>query len=377
MVDTSTNYGTQIIEGVARFVREHRSWQLLVQPRGEQERSLMPKSWQVDGVIARVTHRALAQDLRQRRVPVVNVSMSTVPGFTFPQVTIDGRKIGLWSAEYLKELGLRNFGYCGVWNLPNYVDRCGPVFLEELRQGGFECHVIRPQRRGTSSAAALTVSQFKRWLRSLPKPIGIFAADVEDAHNLREACRDAGLNIPDEIALLCGEDDRLLSTISYPPLSCIDLATDRVGYKAAAVLGQLLAGRRPPVRPVHVPPLRVVPRHSTDMLAMEDRDVATAVRFIREHVSSPISVPDILEVTAMSRRALEQRFQRLLGRSPAEEIRRVRLDRAKELLIITDRNIPDVASTAGFSCVEVMNQTFRRELNLTPTEFRQRSRAGG
>ncbi len=376
MVDTSTNFGTQIIEGVARFVREHRSWQLLVQPRGEQERSLMPKSWQVDGVIARVTHRALAQDLQKRRVPVVNVSMSVVSGTSFPQVTIDALKIGRWSAQYLKELGLRNFGYCGVWNLPNYVDRCGPVFIQELRADGFECHVIRPRRRGGSSTAALTVSQFKRWLRTLPKPIGILAADVEDAHNLREACRDAGLQIPDEIAILCGEDDRLLSTISYPPLSCIDLATDRVGYKAAAVLQQLLAGRRPPSRPVYVPPLRVVPRHSTDMLAMEDSDVATAVRFIRERASSPISVPDILEATAMSRRVLEQRFQRILGRSPAEEIRRVRLDRAKELLLLNDWKIPQVASAAGFSCVEVMNQTFRRELNLTPTQFRQKSRAG-
>jgi LacI family transcriptional regulator len=201
MVDTSTNFGTQIIEGVSRFVREHRSWQLLVQPRGEQERSLMPRYWHVDGVIARVTRRTLAADLQRRRVPVVNVSLSVVPGFRFPQVTIDERKIGAWAANYLMDIGLKQFGYCGVWNLPNYIDRSGPAFSAELGKRGFTCHRIAIPQTGRSTTSALTIPRLKRWLLKLPRPIGVFAADVEDAHNLREACRDAGLNIPEEVAI--------------------------------------------------------------------------------------------------------------------------------------------------------------------------------
>lgn len=376
IVDTSTNFGTQIIEGVSRFVQEYRSWQLLVQPRGEQERSLMPRYWHVDGVIARVTRRALAADLQRRRVPVVNVSLSVVPGFSFPQVTVDGEQIGAWAAQYLMDLGLKHFGYCGVWNLPNYRDRSGPIFAEELRKKGHECHQISISPRASSSSTALTIPRLKRWLLRLPRPIGVFVADVEDAHNLREACRDAGLHIPEDVAILCGEDDRLLNAVTYPPLSCIDLATDRVGYRAAGLLNQLLAGKRSAARSIYIPPLRIVTRHSTDILSLEDGDVALAVRYIREHAASPLRVTDLVQVTSVSRRVLEQRFQRVLGRSPATEIRRVQLDRAKELLTITDWNIPAVAEASGFSSAEVLNQVFRRELDITPSQYRHNSRNG-
>src|SRR5262245_29983035 len=114
LVDTSTGYSSQLIRGVARYVREREQpWQLLVQPRGENERSLMPRHWQADGVIARITHRALARDLERRRIPVVNVSLSTVSGFDCPQVTIDERVVGRWAAEHLLEQGFRNFAYFG------------------------------------------------------------------------------------------------------------------------------------------------------------------------------------------------------------------------------------------------------------------------
>jgi LacI family transcriptional regulator len=127
---------------------------------------------------------------------------------------------------------------------------------------------------------------------------------------------------------------------------------------------------------VYVPPLRIVTRHSTDTVAMDDGDIALAVRHIREHATASLNVPDLLQVTKVSRRILEQRFQQVLGRSPAEEIRRVRLNRAKELLTITDWKIPGIAAASGFSSAEVLNQIFRRELDTTPTLYRRQSRAG-
>jgi LacI family transcriptional regulator len=374
LIDTSTDYSVHIVEGVARYSQERRSWNLLLQRRGKRERSLMPRHWRPDGVIARVTHHGLAADLKQRGVPVVNVSLSVVPGFRIPQVTIDERLVGAWAATHLWERGFRHFGYCGLWDQPNYVDQCGPSFVEQLMHYDPACQIHLPRKNVAAHHSVLTMVDLQRWLKRVPKPIGIFVTDAEDAHNLADACRAVKLEVPDDVAILVGEDDRLLCEISHPPLSAIDLGSQRIGYEAAALLDRLMSRRKPPRAPIFVPALRVVTRHSTDTLAIADRDLADAVRFIRENATQPIGVPDIIRQLPLSRRALELRFRQILGRSPAAEIRRVRFERAKELLITTDLIMPQVAAAAGFAHTEVMNRLFQRTMRLTPTQFRRQSR---
>jgi LacI family transcriptional regulator len=371
LIDTSTDYSVHVIEGVAQYAQQHRPWNLLLQPRGERERSLMPRYWRPDGVIARVTHHALAADLRKRKVPVVNVSLSTVPGFRISQVTVDERLIGAWAATHLWERGFRHFGYCGLWHQPNYIDRCGPSFARQLARLGVRSRIHVPREGEAAAHSLLTPSDLQRWLKQLPKPIGIFVTDAEDAHNLADACRAGNHHVPDEVAILVGEDDRLLCEISHPPLSAIDLGSKRIGYEAASLLDRMMSRRKPPRAPRFLSPLRVITRHSTDTMAVADRELADAVRFIREHATRPIGVPDILRQLPLSRRSLELRFRQHLGRSPAAEIRRVRFERAKELLASTDLSVPQVAAAAGFARVEVMNRLFQRSVNRTPTKFRQ------
>jgi len=375
LVDTSTGYSTQLIRGVARYVREQqRPWQLLLQPRGEKERSLMPRHWQADGVIARITHRSLARDLLRRRIPVVNVSISTVAGFDFPQVTIDERLVGQWSAQHLLDQGFRSFGYCGNWGQANYADRCGPVFAECVSARGFKCRFFRPLRAGATNHQPPTALAMQRWLRELPKPVGILATDANDAHLIREHCRACTLRIPEDVGIVSGEDDELLCAISHPALTCVDLGSERVGYEASELLTKLLSDGRRPFSPALLPPLRIIARQSTDILAIEDPALAKAVRYIRTNANRPIQVPDVLQQVLLSRRALEQRFRTILGRSPAAEIRRVHLERAKELLMTTDAPTSQIAQDSGFNYTEVMNQVFRREVKLTPTEFRRHAR---
>lgn len=377
LVDTSTGYSTRVIQGVAQYAREHAGWQLLIEPRGSRERWRMPRHWRPDGVIARVMHRSLARELDKLGVPVVNVSRSAVPGYACAQVTVDERMIGAWGAAHLMERGLRHFGYCGLTAQPHYTDRCGPEFRERLAQCGFECAMFRDFSPGGAARAAATLAEWKRWLRSLATPAGVFATSIEDAYVLNEVCRACGLRVPEDIAILCGEDDPLLGTIVDPPLSCVDPDSKRVGYEAAAMLDRLLAGGAPPRDPRLVPPQRIVPRQSTDTVAVDDPDLARAVQFIRANATTPIDVADVLRVAPLSRRLLEQRFKQLVGRSPAAEIRRLRVERAKELLAATDWSMPRIAAAAGFSQTEVMNQVFRRELRLTPSEYRRSSRPGG
>lgn len=371
LIDTSTDYSSLLIEGVARFTKTHEPWDLLVQPRGEHERSLMPRHWTPCGVIARVTHLALANDLKKRNIPVVNVSLSQIRGQPFPQVTVDEAVLGRMAANHFRERGLRHFGYLGMWRQQNYLDHCGPAFADELRRHNADCVIHLPRVRTAAPHSLLTHADLRNWLKKLPKPIGIFAVDAEDAHNLADACRAVNLHVPNQIAILVGEDDRLLCEISHPPLSAIDLGSERIGYEAAALLSRLMLRRKPPADPILLAPERIHTRQSTDTLAMQDGELAEAVRFIRQHAFEPFTVADLLARIPVSRRSLELRFQRVLGISPAAEIRRVRLERAKELLTTTNLSIPEVAAASGFEHVEVMNRLFRKLVDLTPTQYRR------
>ena len=139
-----------------------------------------------------------------------------------------------------------------------------------------------------------TIAELERWLASLEKPVGILAWDAEQGHFLREACASAGFRIPDEVAIVSGEDDELLCTVSYPPLSAVDCGSERVGYEAAALLARCLAGENANETSLPIAPLGVLARHSTDVLAMEDRELAKALEYLRKNAYGPLHVRDVL-----------------------------------------------------------------------------------
>jgi LacI family transcriptional regulator len=188
------------------------------------------------------------------------------------------------------------------------------------------------------------------------------------------ACRALGLLVPEQVAVMGGDEDSLLCETCNPPLSGVALTSERIGYEAAALLDRLLHGEARPAEPTLIEPTRVVVRQSTDTLAITDPDLAQAIAFIRVHAATAIRVSDVLRAVAVSRSWLERRFQESLGRSPAEEIRRVRLDRAKQLLAETEMPVPQVAVAAGFGSREYLAYAFKQVTGLTPREFRHRVR---
>jgi LacI family transcriptional regulator len=214
-----------------------------------------------------------------------------------------------------------------------------------------------------------------KWLKAAPKPLGVFACQDAWGVRLVEACRHAGLHVPDEVALLCVDNDDLLCELTRPALSSIDLPHERIGYEAAALFDQLLTGAEPGAESVSFPPLGVVSRLSTDVLCIADADVAAAVRFIRERGHLPLRVRDVLHAVPVSRRALERRFHQTLQRGLGEEIRRVHLERAKTLLTSADLPTPQVAERSGFSNANHLATVFRLELGLTPLAYRRQLRA--
>lgn len=372
LIDTATTWGSGLIEGIAEFAHRHDEWQFFVGPRGKYDRLMLPEYWDGDGVIARITHEPLAQQLLARKIPAVNVSWFRFGDGVIPQCTCDEVSIGAIAANYFIDRGFRQFAYCASALRRDYVDRFGEAYVATLRQRSYQCHTFAPA--ADPDGFLPTTSELNRmiaWLQSLPKPIGLLAFDSVQARQVTDVCHIGGIDVPHEVAVLGGEHDLLSCTISQPELSSIDHSPRRVGWASAELLAKLMAGEPAPSEPILLPASRVITRQSTDTVAVGDDLLAAALRFIKCRSHDRIQVNDVLREVPLSRRALEKGFRRLLGRSPAEEIRRARLDHAVQLLCDTSWPMPRIATACGFERPELMTRAFRRELKTTPSEFRR------
>ena len=375
LVDTSTGWGRRLIRGVVGYVHKHEAWNLWVHACGQDHSMRLPPGWKGEGIIARVSDEATARHVAEAGVPVVNVSGIELREWSFCRVTTDLRAAGRLAAEHLLDCGLQHFAYAALPRLA-YVQQQYQGFSDALREAGHPCPNYQPSfspnsRKGLSSQER----ELAQWLKSLPKPIGILAWATMLGRQLIEICQQIGLHVPEDVAILGGDYDDLLCETCMPSLSGVAVPSEQVGYEAALHLERLMRGEKSPASAMLIEPQGVVARHSTDILAIEDDDLAKAIRFIRDHAAEPIEVADVLEAVAISRRRLERGFEKVLGRSPACEIRRRHVERAKRLLTETDMQIPDVAEASGFGSSTYFTFIFHREVGLSPLKYRTATRA--
>lgn len=370
LVDTSTGWGRRLIRGIVSYAREQGSWNLWVHACGQDEQLRLPPGWAGEGIIARISQYHTARHVAAARVPVVNVSGIELRGIDFCRVTTDLRTTGQLAARHLLDCGFKHFAYAALPRLA-YVQRQHEGFTDTLREAGFSCLNYHPGFPPSSRAGwAAQKRELTQWLRSLPKPIGILGWATTLGRQLIECCHEIGLRVPETVAILGGDYDELLCETCMPSLSGVAVPSEQVGYEAARQLDRLMRGEPPPGQPIFIEPHGVVTRQSTDILAIEDDDLVKAIVFIRDHAAEPIAVTDVLRAVAISRRRLERSFQKVLGRSPAAEIRRRHVEHAKRLLTETDMQIPDVAEASGFASPTHFAYIFHREVGLSPRKYR-------
>jgi LacI family transcriptional regulator len=371
LIETSNAYARGLLQGVVHYIREHRPWSfhLMEQGRGDDPPPWLA-GWDGDGIIARIETPRIARAVVRSGLPAVDLSAARlVPAL--PWVETNDEEIARLAADHLLERGFKRFAFCGdarfnwsVWREKHAVAR--------LRAAGHDCACYRPTAPAGDVAAE--AGNLVRWLRELPKPVGIMACYDIRGQQVLDACRSAGLAVPDEVAVVGVDNDTLLCELASPPLSSVIPNAHGAGYEAAALLDRLMAGKRVAATAHLIAPLGLAERQSTDVLAVDDREVARAVQFIREHACEGIKVGDLLRTVPLSRRVLEQRFQRLLGHTPREEILHVRLNRVKQLLAETDLPLYLVAERTGFEHVEYLSVLFKRETGRTPSAFRAGAR---
>jgi LacI family transcriptional regulator len=371
LIETESSWGGRVIRGIVQYAEKHTHWHLLIDPRDHEQRSAIPEGWRGDGVIARFSSRMQVEQVLEKELPVVNVDDVYEGLEGVGAVFTNEAERARLSAEHLIARGFRKFAYFAPPS-HRYSKNRGDAFVTTIAQLGYECHEYLPgYRAGRKIGWEEQQRRVSRWLAALPRPIAIFTVDAERGRQLAEICHFAGVRVPDEIAILAGDTDDLLCEVSTPPLSSISVACERLGHDAAAMLHRMIAGEPAPAEPLLIAPHGVISRQSTDVLAIDDPTLVRALRYIHTHAHHGIVVDDVLREVPISRRSLEIQFRAYLGRSPAEEIRRVRLERGRQLLGRRELSITEIALACGFSNATRFGVAFRKCFGTTPRAFRK------
>lgn len=371
LIETESTWGRRVIRGIANFAEKRVPWHLLIDPRDHEHRSALPDGWRGDGVIARIASRLQYEQLAATGLPIVDVDhvFSELPRVA--KVITDEKARAELALEHLTSRGFTKFAYFAPPSI-RYSSNRGDAFTAAVTAAGYECQEYRPgYRAGRKISWNEQQRRVDRWLQSLSRPVAIMAVDAYHAHQLATICHFADIRVPDEVAILAGDSDELLCEVSTPPLSAISMAGERIGYEAAEVLSDLIEGKPIPKTPRLVKPYDVISRQSTDVLSIDDPTIVQALRYVQKHAHHGIGVDDILREVPISRRSLEIQLKSYLGRSPAEEIRRVRLERGRTLLGNREMSITEVALAAGFSNATRFGIAFRKQYGETPRSFRK------
>lgn len=368
VVQTSMAYGRRILEGIARYARENGPWSFYLEPRSRQDPfPAWLDSWDGDGVIV-----SIARPDRAARPRIPTVDLDDQGGRA--DVQSDHRAIGALAAEHLLERGFKNFAFFGYpafrWSRANYEG-----FAARVRREGFECLHYRGGQTASQGhqipAWEEEMETVARWVAALPKPLGMMACNDFRGIQALEACRRAGVAVPEEVAVVGADDDPIACELAHPALSSVIPDCPAIGFEAAARLDRMMRGSRVPRKAVVVPPRGVAVRHSSEFTAIEDPCLAEALRYIRENACRGIRVDDVLDSVTVSRSKLQRLFRDELGRTIHETIARERIRRVERLLIETELAYEDVARRSGFAYLGYMSTAFRRATGFTPAAYRK------
>lgn len=369
IIETAYAYGRSVLAGINDYMVAHEPWSVSLDLRG-----LMVPSppwlgdWVGDGIISRSSDQELVHAVTRRGLPTIDLT-DIDRDVGLPHIWTDHYAVGEVAAGHLLERGFTRFAFCG-FSGHEWSDR---------RRIGFErgvAHVDIPAVFETPWIPSATRpweserQELYDWIQSLPRPVGILACNDVRGQHILDVCRSLEVAVPEEVAVIGVDDDELLCQFCDPPLSSVVPNAERIGFEAAEALDTLMRGHSLDWTERIVPPIGVVTRQSTDVLAIDDPQIAAAVRLIRERACSGLTVAEVLREIPLSRSVLERRFRKHLGRSPQAEIRNVQLKRVKQLLRESDLTLDRIAGLTGFEHPEYLSVVFRREIGQTPGNYR-------
>lgn len=363
-------YDYRLHRGIEKFAQEH-GWHLSANLTREK---VIPWGWQGNGILAWLgAGDDLAEFVVHAKKPTVDFSFRRQQ-LKFARVLEDHLHAAQLVTQHFLSRGLRHFMFYSDTDNWSYEER-GRGFVNALKQADHHCAWLRWHRSPDYRDDREQWKHKRRWLVSqlkpAAKPLAVFAANDELALEVLESCESAGLTVPEQVAIVGAENYLLSPNTMHTPISSVDTNLETLGYMGASLLEDLMNGKKPPEKPIRVPATGIVTRKSSDLLAVNHKGVANSLRFIWEHAHEPISVKNLVDVAAMSRRGLHKAFLENVGRTPGQELQRVRIERAKRLLLSeSNHKLEVLAGLCGYQSANSFCVAFKQATGMSPKQFR-------
>lgn len=375
LTDFSSGYSRSLLENVVRYAREVGPWAFYRMPLyfrelyGDEGVVEWAKKWGADAIIAQFSDIDLSV-LNQLNIPII-VQNYKERSSGISNLTGDYFGTGVIAANFFLHKGYKSFAYYGLTDTVWGRER-GEGFKKIVNNKGYEVYEFNNRKRVPSEKWSFDVEQVSRWLLSLPKPIALFACDDYYALQITEVCKMYDISIPEEIAVLGVDNDKLLCNISDPQLSSIELDIENGGYEAGKLLHQFIEKKIIAPVDIIIKPIRIVPRASTERFAVSDRHIEQLLQYIDNNYQNPLSVDELTQIIPFSRRVLEKKFKRETGTSVYQYLLDLRIEKFADLLITTDLPLIEAATRSGFTDYKNISRIFTKAKEMTPLQYRKR-----
>lgn len=379
-VETSRAYGRALCEGVADFAQANGQW--IFEGGGQSwEEGLRGLPRDVDGVIARIPDAKMARALSRLKIPVVDIyRWRDYAGIS--SADADHAAIGRLAAAWFLERRFKHFAFCGYTGAP-FSDLRGEAFRAAVEAQGFACSLYRERAYEADYLGQMILqaesygeppdrTRILAWLKGLPRPTALFCCHDIRAYQAALLCKEAGLDVPRDVAVMGVDNDRILCGFTHPMLSSVDPDAHRIGWEGAQHLYALMTHARRFVRHLLVSPRQVVERASTETDPVEPQWLSETLRFIRQNLASGVNAEEVIRHVGLSHTQVERAFTKALGHTVHREIARLRMREACRLLAESASPASEVSRLAGFSSPQYFNRLFTRQFRLTPVQYRQR-----
>jgi len=362
-------YDYRLHRGIEKFAQE-RQWHLSSNFAREK---VIPWGWDGDGILAWLgAGDDLAEFVKDTAKPTVDFSFRR-PHLQFARVLEDDAHAAQLVAEHFLSRGFTHFMFYSDEDNWSYLER-GEGFTAALRRAGHDCEWLRWNCASERNTGRSEWTRKRSWLagklKQAPKSLAVFAANDQHALEVLEACEIARLAVPEQVGIVGAENYLLAPDVMRTPISSVDTNLETLGYTGAAVLEDLMNGRKVPSQIIRVPAGGVIARKSSDFLAVNHKGVANSMRFIWEHFHEPIRVKDLLNVAGMSRRGLHKAFMENIGRTPGQELQRLRMEKAERLLADSDHKIEVLATMCGYQSANTFSVAFKNVTGMSLSRYR-------
>lgn len=283
---------------------------------------------------------------------------------------LDNAAIGAVGAKHLLGRGrCSSYGFVRSRFDMDWSDERQTAFVETLRAAGGKavCYEL-PQ----GAAEGTDIAELRNWLVALPKPAAVMADCDRRAAQVVAACRDGGMDVPRDVAVLGVDDDAFYALHSRPPLSSVVPNHVGLGYRTAAELDRLIRARKsvPAPRHVCIQPKGVVARESTKPISSSSALARRTAAFIRANAARGIKVADVVRHLGCSRRIAELRFRQVEKRTIADFISECRLKEVCQRLRATDATVAAIARECGFKTAAHLSNLFKKRFGQSIADWR-------